>query len=38
MNPRCPQAPIAIEVKAAEVDMGKVAKDPEEDAVAEEHG
>ena len=28
VNPRCPPALIAIEVKATEVDLGKAAKDP----------
>ena len=37
MNPRCPSAPIAVEVKATKVDLGGVAKDPEKDVVAEEH-
>ena len=38
MNPRCPLTPTAIEVKAIEIDLGEVAKDPEEGAVAQEHG
>ena len=30
VNPRCPPALIAVEVKVAEIDLGEAAKDPEE--------
>ena len=36
MNLRCPLTLTAIEVKAIEIDMGEVAKDPEEGVVAQE--
>ena len=36
VNPRCPPVPTAVEVKATEVYLGEVAKDPEEDVVVEE--
>ena len=38
VNPRCPPAPTAVEVKAVEVDLGEAMKDPEEDVVAKEQG
>ena len=38
MNPRCPLAPTAFEVKAVEIDLGEAAKDLEEGFVVEEHG
>ena len=36
VNPRCPLAPITVEVKAVKIDLGEAAKDPEEGVVAEE--
>ena len=38
VNPRCPPAPIAVEVKVAKIDLGEAAKDPEEGVVAKEQG
>ena len=37
-NHRCPPIPVAVKVKAAEVDLGESAKDMEEDVVVEEEG
>ena len=37
-NHRCPLIPAAVEVKAAEVDLGEAVKDLEEDVVVEEQG
>ena len=36
VNPRCPSAPITVEVKAVDIDMGEATKDTEEDVVIEE--
>ena len=36
VNPRCPPTLTFVKVKAAEVDLGEVAKDSGEDVVAEE--
>ena len=38
VNRRCPPAPVAVEAKAVEVDLGEAVKDPEEDVVVEEQG
>ena len=36
MNLRCPSAPISIEVKAVEIDLGEEVKDPKEGVIVEE--
>ena len=38
VNRRCPSAPIAVEAKAVEVDLGEAVMDPKEDVVVEEQG
>ena len=38
MNLRCPSTLTVVEVKAAEVDMGEVTKDPKEGVIVEEQG